>query len=155
MSDRSVRPEPVEGRWTLAQSLARAQAQGLERIDAQLLHLFALGRAPQERAWLIAHDNDPLDEATLARLEPLLQRRATGDDVQVDRGMAIQDVADAVDDAGQDPRPAIARAGVVAAAAGEQHLRAEAQDPRDEFFARYPKIAEPVKPCRNGTRKRV
>jgi release factor glutamine methyltransferase len=79
MSDRSVRPEPVEGRWTLAQSLARAQAQGLERIDAQLLHLFALGRAPQERAWLIAHDNDPLDEATLARLEPLLQRRATGE----------------------------------------------------------------------------
>jgi release factor glutamine methyltransferase len=79
MSDRSVRPEPVEGRWTLAQSLARAQAQGLERIDAQLLHLFALGRAPQERAWLIAHDNDPLDEATLARLEPLLQRRLVGE----------------------------------------------------------------------------
>lgn len=79
MSDRSVRPEPVEGRWTLVQSLARAQALGLDRIDAQLLHLFALGHAPQERAWLIAHDTDPLDEATHARLEPLLQRRAAGE----------------------------------------------------------------------------
>jgi len=52
---------------------------GLERIDAQLLHLFALGREPHDRAWLLAHDTDTLDELVLARLEPLLQRRLGGE----------------------------------------------------------------------------
>ena len=79
MSDRSVRPEPVEGRWTLAQSLARAQALGLDRIDAQLLHLFALGRELHDRAWLLAHGTDELGAQALARLEPLLQRRLVGE----------------------------------------------------------------------------
>jgi hypothetical protein len=79
MSDRSVRPEPVEGRWTLAQSLARAQALGLDRIDAQLLHLFALGRELHDRAWLLAHDTDELGAQVLDRLEPLLQRRLVGE----------------------------------------------------------------------------
>ena len=51
----------------------------LDRIDAQLLHLYALGRQAHERAWLLAHDTDELDAAVLARLEPLLQRRATGE----------------------------------------------------------------------------
>ncbi len=64
---------------TLAQSLRRAQTLGLERIDAQLLHLFALGRAPHDRAWLLAHDTDELDASVLARLEPLLQRRIRGE----------------------------------------------------------------------------
>jgi release factor glutamine methyltransferase len=64
---------------TLAQSLRRAQALGLERIDAQLLHLLALGRAPHDRAWLLAHDTDELDETVLTRLEGLLQRRLRGE----------------------------------------------------------------------------
>lgn len=64
---------------TLAESLRQAQALGLARLDAQLLHLHALGRAPHERAWLLAHDQDRLDAATLARLQPLLQRRAAGE----------------------------------------------------------------------------
>ncbi|MBM3387117.1 MAG: peptide chain release factor N(5)-glutamine methyltransferase, partial [Betaproteobacteria bacterium] len=64
---------------TLADSLRRAQALGLARIDAQLLHLFALGRALHERAWLIAHDTDVLSQETLDRLAPLLQRRAAGE----------------------------------------------------------------------------
>ena len=63
----------------LLESLRRAQTLGLERIDAQLLHLLALGRPLHERAWLLAHDTDTLDEATLARLEPLLQRRLAGE----------------------------------------------------------------------------
>ena len=63
----------------LADSLHRAQTLGLDRIDAQLLHLLALGREPHDRAWLLAHDRDELDADTLARLEPLLQRRATGE----------------------------------------------------------------------------
>jgi len=63
----------------LTDSLREAQALGLDRIDAQLLHLFALGREPHERAWLLAHDTDELDAAALARLAPLLQRRAAGE----------------------------------------------------------------------------
>ena len=63
----------------LADSLRRAQTLGLDRIDAQLLHLFVLGREPHDRAWLLAHDTDELDAATLARLEALLQRRAAGE----------------------------------------------------------------------------
>ena len=42
----------------IAQSLQRAQTLGLARIDAQLLHLHALGRDPYDRAWLLAHDRD-------------------------------------------------------------------------------------------------
>jgi release factor glutamine methyltransferase len=63
----------------LAESLRRAQTLGLERIDAQLLHLLALGRPLHERAWLLAHDTDELDDPTLARLETLLARRAAGE----------------------------------------------------------------------------
>ncbi len=79
MSDPALGPEPVEARWTLAQSLRRAQTLGLERIDAQLLHLMALGRDLHDRAWLLAHDTDVLDAGVLMRLEPLLQRRRAGE----------------------------------------------------------------------------
>lgn len=79
MSPRSTKHEPVEGPTTLAESLRRAQAQGLERIDAQLLHLFALGRPLHDRAWLIAHDSEELDAAVLRRLEALVQRRTDGE----------------------------------------------------------------------------
>ena len=64
---------------TLADSLRRAQTLGLERIDAQLLHLLALGRPLHDRAWLLAHDTDGLSPEVLARLEPLLQRRLAGE----------------------------------------------------------------------------
>ncbi|MEY4711854.1 MAG: hypothetical protein RIS88_1304, partial [Pseudomonadota bacterium] len=48
---------------TLAQAMARAIARGLERLDAQLLLLHALGRGQHERAWLLAHDQNDLTEA--------------------------------------------------------------------------------------------
>ena len=64
---------------TLTESLRHAMALGLDRLDAQLLHLFALGRPAHDRAWLLAHDTDELDAATAARLAPLLQRRAAGE----------------------------------------------------------------------------
>lgn len=63
----------------LSDSLRRSSTLGLDRIDAQLLHLFALGRETHDRAWLLAHDTDELDEAVLHRLELLLQRRAAGE----------------------------------------------------------------------------
>ncbi len=49
---------------------------GLERIDTQLLLLHALGRAAGDRAWLVSHDTDPLDAATLHTFHALCQRRA-------------------------------------------------------------------------------
>ncbi|MFM7025293.1 MAG: peptide chain release factor N(5)-glutamine methyltransferase [Limnohabitans sp.] len=63
----------------LIDSLRHAQTLGLDRIDAQLLHLFALGRELHDRAWLLAHDDDELPADMIARLEPLLQRRAAGE----------------------------------------------------------------------------
>jgi release factor glutamine methyltransferase len=63
----------------VCESLQRAALMGLERIDAQLLHLFALGRPLHDRAWLLAHDTDELDDAVLLRLDALLQRRSQGE----------------------------------------------------------------------------
>ena len=66
---------------TLAQSLQRAQTLGLARIDAQLLHLHALGRSPHDRAWLLAHDSDALPAEVQERLESWLQRRLAGEPI--------------------------------------------------------------------------
>ena len=66
---------------TIAQALARAQARGLARIDAQMLLLHALGRPTGDRAWLLAHDTDPLDAPALARYQALCARRAAGEPV--------------------------------------------------------------------------
>lgn len=64
---------------TLAESLRQAQAMGLARIDAQLLHLLALDRDLHDRAWLLAHDRECLDETACTRLQSLLQRRLAGE----------------------------------------------------------------------------
>ena len=66
---------------TLAQSLQRAQNLGLARIDAQLLHLHALGRSPHDRAWLLAHDSDAVPAEEQERLEVWLQRRLAGEPI--------------------------------------------------------------------------
>jgi release factor glutamine methyltransferase len=60
---------------SLAESLRRAQQQGLARIDAQLLHLLALGRPLQERAWLLAHDDHMLDADAQGHIAALVARR--------------------------------------------------------------------------------
>lgn len=64
---------------TLRQALADAGAFGLARLDAQLLLLHALGRTPADRAWLIAHDDDPLADAALPAFRALCSRRAAGE----------------------------------------------------------------------------
>lgn len=61
---------------TLAQALLEAQRRGLSRLDAQRLLLHALARSPDDRAWLISHDQDPLPEAMAAVFEGLCQRHA-------------------------------------------------------------------------------
>lgn len=64
---------------TLGTALRQAQAQGLDRLDAQLLLLHVLGQEAHDRAWLLAHDSDALPAAAEARLAPLVARRAAGE----------------------------------------------------------------------------
>ena len=69
-------------RATCAQALATAQTLGLERLDAQLLLLYALGKtgdASAGRAWLLAHDTDPLSDEIARRFRALSLRRAGGE----------------------------------------------------------------------------
>jgi release factor glutamine methyltransferase len=63
-------------RITITQAIQSAQVLGLERLEAQLLALHALGRSPTERAWLLAHGSDAMPEAAQAQLQALAQRRA-------------------------------------------------------------------------------
>lgn len=53
----------------------------LPRLDTQLLLLHALGRGQAERAWLLAHDDAPVDAAQAARFTALCARRAAGEPV--------------------------------------------------------------------------
>jgi release factor glutamine methyltransferase len=64
---------------TCAQALAAARILGLERLDAQLLLLHALGKPFEDRAWLLAHDTDELTEEVAQRFRALSLRRATGE----------------------------------------------------------------------------
>lgn len=64
---------------TLAQALLEAQSHGLDRLDAQLLLLHALGKPAFERAWLLAHDTDQLPASAQAGFDALVQRRAGGE----------------------------------------------------------------------------
>jgi release factor glutamine methyltransferase len=64
---------------TIAQALQHCAALGIERLDAQLLLLHALERAPHDRAWLLAHDTDVLPHATSTKLFNAAQRRRNGE----------------------------------------------------------------------------
>ena len=55
--------------------LATAALLGLDRLDAQLLLLHALGKPVSDRAWLLAHDRDALPDAVDAAFMALAQRR--------------------------------------------------------------------------------
>ena len=64
---------------TIASTLASLQARGLERLDAQMLLLQALKRPDHQRAWLLAHDTDPVEAMALERLDALALRRLEGE----------------------------------------------------------------------------
>lgn len=64
---------------TCAQALAAAQGQGLDRLDAQLLLLHALGKPASARSWLLAHDTDALALEASAAFAALGARRAAGE----------------------------------------------------------------------------
>ena len=61
------------------QALQQAQAQGLARIDAQMLLLHLLGRSTHDRAWLLLHDGDTLAAQTLSAYQALCARRSAGE----------------------------------------------------------------------------
>jgi release factor glutamine methyltransferase len=65
----------------LKEALAAAAGLGIARLDAQLLLLHALGRAPSERGWLIAHDDDALPPELQERFFALCGRRARGEPI--------------------------------------------------------------------------
>ena len=60
---------------TVAALLAEARSAGLDRLDAHLLLCHALARP---RAWLIAHDADPVGDAQAAAYRVLCAERARG-----------------------------------------------------------------------------
>ncbi|MDO8248757.1 MAG: peptide chain release factor N(5)-glutamine methyltransferase [Rhodoferax sp.] len=64
---------------TCAQALLAAKTLGLERLDAQLLLLHALGKPSDARAWLLAHDTDVLSDEVAQRYRALTLRRAAGE----------------------------------------------------------------------------
>jgi release factor glutamine methyltransferase len=66
-----MKPMPA----TVREALTAARAQGVDRLDAQLLLAFHLGRP---RAWLIAHDDEPLPHNLAERFASDLARRADG-----------------------------------------------------------------------------
>ncbi|MDI3382832.1 peptide chain release factor N(5)-glutamine methyltransferase [Xenophilus aerolatus] len=66
---------------SLAQALRDAAARGLDRLDAQILLLHALGRPAHDRAWLLAHDSDALSEGAAVAFAALCARRQTGEPV--------------------------------------------------------------------------
>lgn len=66
---------------TLRETLQQAQQLGLDRLDAQMLLLHALDRSPHGRAWLIAHDGDPVPPEAVDRWQALVQRRQSGEPV--------------------------------------------------------------------------
>lgn len=61
------------------QALQKSQALGLERLDAQLLLLHALGKSADNRAWLLAHGDDVLPDAIASVYQQLSERRASGE----------------------------------------------------------------------------
>jgi release factor glutamine methyltransferase len=91
---------------TLQQALTAALAQGLARIDAQMLLLHALGRPTGDRAWLIAHDTDALPPDMQQRFAALCQRRQAGEPVAYLTGSkAFYGLELRVDARVLDPRP--------------------------------------------------
>ena len=66
---------------TLRDVLLAEPACRLPRTEAQMLLLHVLGRAPRDRAWLLAHDDEALPAQAQARFAALCVRRLAGEPV--------------------------------------------------------------------------
>ena len=69
----------MDAAHTVGQALHGAIAQGVTRLEAQLLLLHALGRTGQERAWLLAHDDETLTNTAHQIWHEALARRIGGE----------------------------------------------------------------------------
>ena len=66
---------------TIQEACAWVMAQGLSRLEMQMLTLYALGQKPQNRAWLLTHDTDALPESCWSALQSCVHRRLQGEPV--------------------------------------------------------------------------
>ena len=73
---------------TVGQALHGAITHGVTRLEAQLLLLHALGRTSQERAWLLAHDDETLSITAQQGWQNALARRRAGEPVAYITGWA-------------------------------------------------------------------
>lgn len=71
---------------TIADTLRALVTSGVPRLEAQQLLLLALGRDPQARAWLAAHDELTLDDSARTRLAALARRHRDGEPMAYLRG---------------------------------------------------------------------
>ncbi|HSX93984.1 MAG TPA: peptide chain release factor N(5)-glutamine methyltransferase [Hydrogenophaga sp.] len=71
---------------SIAETLRALVAAGVPRLEAQQLLLLALGRDPQARAWLAAHDELTLDDSARLRLSELTRRHHDGEPMAYLRG---------------------------------------------------------------------
>ena len=60
---------------TIAQVLRESHSQGLPRLEAQILLLYALQRSPNDRAWLLSHADDTLSIAQHTLFSDCVVRR--------------------------------------------------------------------------------
>ncbi len=65
--------------FNCTQALAAAQRLGIDRLDAQLLLLYALGKPASDRSWLVAHDTDELAPDVVSLFHAMSLRRARGE----------------------------------------------------------------------------
>ena len=63
----------------ITDALKAAQTLGVDRLEAQLLLLHALGKSHTERGWLLAHDLDGLPASTETAFLNLAMRRAANE----------------------------------------------------------------------------
>jgi len=76
------------GMLTVTLALQEAARGGVERLEAQLLLLHALGRTAQERAWLVAHDKETLSVNMQQVWQDALRRRLAGEPLPYITGWA-------------------------------------------------------------------
>jgi len=71
----------VTSQPTALQALEHARLLGLSSTEARMLLLHALGRSRHDRAWLIAHDTDPLPSDASERFQTMCARRLDGEPI--------------------------------------------------------------------------
>jgi release factor glutamine methyltransferase len=66
---------------TVQVALLRAQKHGMDKLDARMLLLHALGKPTTDMAWLVAHDKTPVSTLQADAFSALCARRRAGEPV--------------------------------------------------------------------------